>query len=386
MFAYRRRDRRGAALVYVCVIMLAMMGLASLSVDLGRYECAHVQLHSAADAAARTAALALSKSGATASSVTTAATTVATANTADGQQITSSMVTVQLITWNDTTHTGAIASGISTANAVRVYLSYSVPTVFAQVLGVTSKMAVESSTAELVKQVDTPTVYATGNPWLAGEPAGTLGSQPDPNWSATSPNPDHRYKNDIAGTPGTDTNGGTESTSTYASYEPYNSPAKIAFTVTPGATVTITNTSGIVQWDHGTSPNTDPSGNSGTNPSYDDAASGGISEHGMADVTMPLGSMVGVFLGSGLPDDIATVPPPLDFSTQAARDYDNLAPKVQQPFYAGTGQTSGGTQQEIVVPANATRLYLGIMDGWEWSNNNGSFSATVTETKVVTVQ
>jgi hypothetical protein len=385
---FEARERRGSALIYVIVARAALIALCSLAVDLGRYEVAHSQGYNAAVSAARAGAAAMALSGSTAASVTTAATNTAINNSVDGQPITSGMVTVKFVKWDSATNTGTNEStaNYSKANAVKVFISYNVPLVFAQVLGLSKKALVEHSTAEVVTAVDTPYVVATGNPWLAGEPSGTQGSQPDPGFTTTHGTEDHQYKYDIAGTPGNDTNGAAASAGTYGSYEPYTSPVQIAFTVTPGATITITNTSGTVSWDHDTTPFSDPTGNSGANGTSDDAASNGVAEHGIADVTMPLGAMVGVFLGSGLPDDIATPPPPLNFGTQAERDYVGLAPQLQQPFYVGTGQTSSSQQQEIVVPANATRMFIGIMDGWEWSNNNGGFNATVTQTNIVTVE
>ena len=382
----RPRQRRGAALIYVVLVVIAMVGLCSLAVDLGRYEVAHSQVYNAAVAAARAGAAAMAQSGATASSITTAATNAATNNTVDGQSITSSMVTVVFVKWNSATRTGTVksAANFDKANSVRVYVTYTVPLAFAQVIGLSSKKAVEFSTAEVVTQVDTPYVVATGNPWLAGEPAGTQGSQPDPGFTTTHGNTDHQYKYDIAGTPGQDTNGDPATTSTYGSYEPYTSPVQIAFTVVPGSTITISNTSGSVSWDHGTAPFSDATGNTGQTGTSSNAAANGIAEHGIADVTMPLGSMAAVFLGSSLPDNITTPPTPLNFGTQAERDYVGLAPQLQQPFYVGTGQTSSSQQQEIVVPANATRLFMGIMDGWEWSNNNGGFNCTVTQTTIDT--
>ena len=50
---------------------------------------------------------------------------------------------------------------------------------------------------------------------------------------------------------------------------------------------------------------------------------------------------------------------------------------LKQTFYVGDGLTSGGVQQGRIVPAGATRLYLGTMDGYEWSNNSGAFTARV---------
>jgi hypothetical protein len=163
---------------------------------------------------------------------------------------------------------------------------------------------------------------------------------------------------------------------------------QIAFTVTPGATITVTNASGASYIDYFNTWSDNADGLSGASQLWtqDNAKSNGVSEHGIADVTAPTGSIIGVFLGSGLPDSIASPPAPLNFSTQAAMDYTNLSPLLQQPFYGGNGQTSGGTQQQVVVPAGATRLFLGILDGWEWSNNAGGFNCTVTQTSILTVK
>ena len=210
MFQTLRRKRRGAALIYVSIIMVAMMGLAVAGGGPGQNTsartCSCIRPPTPPPAQG---ALAMSQSGSTAATVTAYASYIdATANPVDGQTITSNMVTVQFIIWDDASHTGTVTATYSLGtNAVRVLISYSVPTLFAKILGQTSKTAVESSTAEYVKEVDTPTVYATGNPWLAGEPAGTNGSQPDPGYSATTPNSDHLYKYDKAGTPGKNTNG-----------------------------------------------------------------------------------------------------------------------------------------------------------------------------------
>ncbi|HJT52065.1 MAG TPA: hypothetical protein VJ734_09025 [Nitrosospira sp.] len=41
--------------------------------------------------------------------------------------------------------------------------------------------------------------------------------------------------------------------------------------------------------------------------------------------------------------------------------------------------TSGGSVQEFSIPAQATRFFLGAMDGYEWSNNSGTITADVTQ-------
>ena len=88
---------------------------------------------------------------------------------------------------------------------------------------------------------------------------------------------------------------------------------------------------------------------------------------------------------------------PLDYGT-AEHDYTAgtnngeaiangvFAPQLQQMFYVGNGLTSTGAQESIVVPAGATRVFLGTMDGWEWSNNSGGFTVTITQTSIAIVQ
>ncbi len=105
----------------------------------------------------------------------------------------------------------------------------------------------------------------------------------------------------------------------------------------------------------------------------------------MSDAIMPKNSLNAVFLNNNVPDG-QTVPPVLDFSTQTARDYSKISPLVQQVFYTGTGLTSSGSQQSITVPAGATRMFLGTMDGHEWSNNSGGYNVTITQTNIELVQ
>jgi hypothetical protein len=36
----------------------------------------------------------------------------------------------------------------------------------------------------------------------------------------------------------------------------------------------------------------------------------------------------------------------------------------------GTGSTSGGVTQQFLVPPGATRMYVGIWDGYQYYNNS----------------
>jgi len=97
-------------------------------------------------------------------------------------------------------------------------------------------------------------------------------------------------------------------------------------------------------------------------------------EHGKSDIWAPIVGLLGVFLDSSVP--AAPPPPTLLFQTAAQRDYLTLSPSLKQVFYIGDGQ-AGGTPQKVYVPAGATRLYLGVMDGYNWYNNLGAFNVDV---------
>lgn len=90
------------------------------------------------------------------------------------------------------------------------------------------------------------------------------------------------------------------------------------------------------------------------------------------------GALVGVFLGPGVPRSGA--PSPINFGSSGV-DFTTLSPRLQQVFFIGDGRTRGNVLQQFVVPAGATRLALGIADGWDFNgppgfydDNDGSYS------------
>ena len=97
---------------------------------------------------------------------------------------------------------------------------------------------------------------------------------------------------------------------------------------------------------------------------------------GKSDIIAPINSLIGVFLGEGDPAGLL-VPSPLDFSTQAARDYFTLNPTLGQTFFIGNGRTSTGEYHRIIVPTGATRLYFAVMDIYQWNNNSGSLRGAI---------
>jgi hypothetical protein len=96
-------------------------------------------------------------------------------------------------------------------------------------------------------------------------------------------------------------------------------------------------------------------------------------QNGIADITAPVTSLIGVFVGANQPS-LSPAPSALDFSTPGSLDYTTLTPSLQQPFFIGTGTTTGGKEHNIVVPTGASALYLAVYDGWQNNNNGGAFN------------
>ena len=101
-------------------------------------------------------------------------------------------------------------------------------------------------------------------------------------------------------------------------------------------------------------------------------------ENGIADLTAPFVSLIGVFLGPSSPDQ-TPAPTPLDFRNAADQDYLVLAPSLKQPFFIGDGMTSSGAVQQVIAPIGATRLFLGVMDAYSWYDNEGAFIVQIAQ-------
>ena len=119
-----------------------------------------------------------------------------------------------------------------------------------------------------------------------------------------------------------------------------------------------------------------------------DAADGGGfihhsagAENGISGVHAPINALVGVFLGSGQPDS-SSAPGALDFSA-IGLDFKSLSPSLKQVFFIGDGLATANQPQQFNIPAGATRLFLGTMDGYGWYNNSGSFSGNVAQLAAV---
>ena len=98
----------------------------------------------------------------------------------------------------------------------------------------------------------------------------------------------------------------------------------------------------------------------------------------------PQGPLTGVFLDNSIP---SSGPPPatLDFTPAGlGTDFLTLSPLLDQIFYIGDGVTSSSVFQTFIAPSGATRLFLGIPDGFgfvgapgAYDDNDGSYRVRI---------
>jgi len=153
---------------------------------------------------------------------------------------------------------------------------------------------------------------------------------------------------------------------------PSNSPvlASTGLNMTAGSYLTFsatgtTNYNGCL----GTSPDGTGCGNLSTGSYF-----------GLSTYSGPADALIGVFIGAGTPG--GTAPAGLDFTTLASQAQATISPQLNQVFFIGDGLTGtgSGSVQQFVIPAGATRLYIGSSDtGGANNNNSGSFSVTVSD-------
>ncbi|MGE5611770.1 MAG: TadG family pilus assembly protein [Bacillota bacterium] len=139
-----RLHRRGFAAVYTVILLIALCGIVSLAVDMGRAQLAKTELQTAADAAVRAAAGGFDGGAAQAR---LDAAEVAAANRCNGRPVLlEPAADVEFGTWDPETKTFTAVSGFEedSANAIRVTTrriasrGTAIPLVFAPVVGVKS--------------------------------------------------------------------------------------------------------------------------------------------------------------------------------------------------------------------------------------------------------
>lgn len=152
---------------------------------------------------------------------------------------------------------------------------------------------------------------------------------------------------------------------------PAQSPVQVVgLPITPGTTLNFSAT-GSVTYEFPTIPAVDP-------------PDGGflfstLSSTGISGATWTSNSLVGVFLDNNQPDG-TPAPSNLDFSgAGVGTNFTTLSPALKQAFFIGDGRTGtgSGAVQRFIIPAGATRLFLGVSDGQGWFNNAGAFNVTI---------
>lgn len=128
------RDRRGTIALLVAFLTPVLLGVAGLSVDVGRAYVAKRQLQDATQAAALAGAAALAAPGATTSTVMTQVDAWRSANAPSGLTVSATSTTVSC----DSTTSGLPPCNATMPNVVTVSQTASVPTHFLKVLGKTS--------------------------------------------------------------------------------------------------------------------------------------------------------------------------------------------------------------------------------------------------------
>jgi hypothetical protein len=94
---------------------------------------------------------------------------------------------------------------------------------------------------------------------------------------------------------------------------------------------------------------------------------------GISGYKGPQGPLAGVFLDDSVPSS-GPAPATLDFTLAGlGTDFAGLSPLLGQVFYIGDGVTSGGAFQTFIAPTGATRLFLGIPDGFGFGGAPGAY-------------
>ena len=94
---------------------------------------------------------------------------------------------------------------------------------------------------------------------------------------------------------------------------------------------------------------------------------------GISGYIGPQGPLLGLFLSDAIPS-AGPAPVALNFTTGGlGTDFTSLMPELGQVFYIGDGVTSDGVFQQFTAPTGATRLFLGIPDGFNFGGAPGAY-------------
>jgi len=351
----RGRSRGGSILLLLAFLLVMFTAIATLAVDYGHIQLVKTELQRTCDATARGYMeyyIAQSESYANTNGP---ALYSSSKNPVDSLSGISPTVQVTWGFWTSSSGTFSTSSSSGAVPAVKVTATRTaannnaVPLFWGGAIGFLScDVHASAIAAEGGGQTTPVTIPSTASLYLAGMPAGSSAS------------------------------GGDNTTNAAA----YQVPT---ITVTPGTWITFTSLSGSTCVSPGGTPSSGPAGLSSypcyCGQSWDNDPDSPTTENGIADALIDDGATTGLFLGSTAPNG-TSAPTSVVNWTQSSQNnlssYTNLTTK--QPFLIGTGSTTGSspTVKQFLVPPGATRLFLGIWDGYEYNNNTGSLTGTVT--------
>lgn len=350
-------NRRGLAMTYWLICFPLFIAFTGFAIDLGRLQLAKAEAQTVADSAARYAVHGMLTSSTPDVTAYANASAVVAQSSIDGSAPTVTQSDVVCGSYDATAKkfypgvTGTavkvtIHQSINRSGAAPMFIRILLPNLSPQI------------TATAVANADTVTVDisppASGNLWLSGMPNNT---------TTQNFRPDNSTVWDNSGTSGT----------------AKQRPLEVALGgtgMTAGSTMTFEGLTGTASWQNY---------QSGTNNTADGdptyiVANGAApatsmptnSNNGMSNVRAPIGAVMAVFMDDNAPTTTAA-PANLDFNTATQRDYTSISPKLKQVFFVGDGKRSNGETQSIVIPQGATRVFFGMMDAWQWNDNQGTF-------------
>jgi hypothetical protein len=373
------KSRRGSVLIYSFYMMIIMMVMVSVAMDFGRCQLIKTELQRTADASAHAALEMYIQNGSMPSQGTLQSqfsvnTPGSVENPVDFMSGVAPTFTFTPGWWNTSTKTftanGSLTPSAGYQLAAKIIVSRSagngnpVKLTFPLPSGKnwvhTSVDIWASSIAVINPPVTvTETVSALYNPWLSGMPVGSSLS-----YGASTP--------------------GNNLTDSVTSNSSTNNGPPLSMDVTPGTVITFTNVSGGTSHDPQMSNTDGPDGESSPYTHMQDSPDGNHNgeENNIQTLTSPLDSLVGVFLNNNVPTANNAPSVSNNYMTQN----DNTI-QVQEPFYIGDGTpySNPNITAQFVVPQGATRLFLGTMDGFQWNNNGGSYSVTITQQPTISL-
>ena len=359
MVGTRSNRRTAVSQIYIVVALPLLLAVCALGVDVGRVYLAKAEAQSVADAAARYAARGMQSSSTPMTTARANAAAVAAESRVDGGAPTIDSADVIRGTYDAVNRTftpDSTGDAISVTVRQSLNRSGAVPLLMSTFIGSQQTRIVATAVARTATSSTEIQPPASGNLWLSGMPNNTV---------FNNFRPDNSSVWDNSGNSG----------------QQKQRPLELdlaALGLHEGDSICLEGISGTASWMDGApadSINTaDGSASSlAANGLYPATYVPSTSANGMSNVRAPIGAVMAVFLSDTRPD-ASGAPVNLDFGTSAARDYSSISPQLKQVFYVGDGKRANGEIQTITVPPGATRVFLGMMDAWQWNDNTGNFT------------